>query len=165
MKNKKIKIYLIARISKDAHLWNNKVTSVFDKTKFEIFKPQEHNPWNKKHESFSQKVVDIDIKAIKDSHLGLILPEFGKDCAWECGYYANSSKPTVIFVDDQLIWLRDWMIKGGINFMITNNQKTYKVLKQDHILKDKKIILIKKLNNLNETLINIYENNYRKNKK
>ncbi len=154
----KIKIYLIARIAKYAQPWNNKVASSFDKNIFEVFKPHEHNPWDKKHESFSQKVVDVDVEAIKNSDIGLVLPNFGKDCSWECGYYANSNKPAVIFVDDQLLWLKDWMIKGSIDFVITNNKKTHKILKQDHILKHKKIILIKGLYDLNKILINIYKN-------
>ena len=157
MKKEKIKIYLIARISKDAQPWNNKVVSSLKRRHFEVFKPHEHNPWDKKHEKFSQKVVDVDVEAIKNSHFGLILPEFGRDCAWECGYYANSTKPAIIFVENQLGWLRDWMIKGNIDFVITNNKKTYNILKQDHILKHKKIILIKKLDDLTSILIDIFK--------
>lgn len=163
--NNKIKIYLIARISKDAHDWNNKITKALKKSAFEVFKPHEHNPWNKKHTKLHQKVVDVDVEAIKNSHFGLALPEFGRDCAWECGYYANCDKPAVIFVDHQTEWLRDWMIKGMIDYVITNNRETYTLLKKDSILKNKKIFLIKEMKDLNKLFIKIYKKYYGKNKK
>ena len=156
----KIKIYLISRISKDAHYWNNLVVSFLNKEKFEVFVPQENNPWNKKHEKFPQKIVSTDIKAINNSHIGLALPEFGKDCAFECGYYANSEKLLVFFVDNQLAWLRDWMIKGSIDYLITNNLETYKLLKKDSIVCHKGIFLTEKISDMSEVLISIYKKHY-----
>lgn len=162
----KIKIYVIARISEDVHLWTDKVCSQLDDT-FEIFKPKDHNPWNKRHETFAKSVFDVDLEAIKNSHIGLMIPEYGKDCAWECGWYANSKKPVVIFVDTQMEWLRDWMVKGGLNFVITNNSSTFKILKTDPILKHQKVIFIKTIKGLNKTLKDIYQDTYAagKNKK
>jgi len=155
----KIKIYIIARISGDAHFWTDKVCNQLDNS-FEIFKSKDHNPWNEKHETFSKNVFDIDLEAIKKSHLGLMLPEYGNDCAWESGYYANSEKPLVVFVDAQREWLRDWMVKGGVDYVITNNSSTYKKLKDDPILRYKKIILVKKLRSLNKELKKIYQKYY-----
>jgi len=87
MTNKeKIGIYLIARLSEDAHLRNKKICSYL-KHPIEVFMPQQHNPWNKRHELFSKHSYDVDIEAIKNSHLGLLLPEFGKDCSFEVGWY------------------------------------------------------------------------------
>lgn len=148
----KIKIYLIARISKDAHRWNNWVCKHLTSSVFEVFKPQEHNPWNKHRQSFSKRVFEVDLQAIKRSHMGLLLPEFGKDCAWECGWYGNSKKPLVVFVDAQTAWLRDWMIKGGVDCVVTNNVSTHKFLKKDPILKHKKLILIENIRGLNGVL-------------
>jgi hypothetical protein len=162
----KIKIYVIARISEDAHLWTNKICGQLDDS-FEIFKPKDHNPWNKRHETFAKSVFDVDLIAIKNSHIGLMLPEYGKDCSWEAGWYANSKKPVVVFVDAQMEWLRDWMVKGGLNYVITNNSSTYRILKKDPILKHKKVIFIKAVKGLNKVLKEIYQNTYvvRKNKK
>lgn len=157
---KKIHIYLIARISKDAHSWNNEVVSNLNPSVFDVFKPHEHNPWNQKHEIFSKEVFNVDLEAIKKSHIGLCLPEFGKDCSWECGWYSNSKKPLVAFVDDQIVWLRDWMIKGGLDYIITTNKNTYNILIKDPILKHKRIILISNINELNVELKNIYQNHY-----
>ncbi|EKE20276.1 MAG: hypothetical protein ACD_8C00028G0001 [uncultured bacterium] len=160
---KKIRIYLIARISKDAHDWNNKITYFFDQEKIEVFKPHEHNPWNDRHETFAKKVFDTDLDAIKKSHIGLCLPEFGNDCSWECGWYSNSRKPLVAFVDNQTAWLRDWMVKGGINFVVTNNRDTFEKLKNDPILKYKTIVLINNMQELTATLEKIHKQTYQNN--
>lgn len=153
---KKIKIYLIARISEDAHSWNNQISGKLNSGLFEVFKPHEHNPWNQKHETFSNEVFNADLGAIKKSHIGLCLPEFGKDCSWECGWYSNSKKPLVAFVENQTNWLRDWMIKGGIDYVITNKKSTYEKLIEDPILKYKQIILIDDMDGLGTELKNIY---------
>lgn len=158
---KKIKIYLIARISEDAHSWNNLISGKLSSELFEVFKPHEHNPWNHKHETFSREVFDVDLGAIKKSHIGLCLPEFGKDCSWECGWFSNSKKPLVAFVENQTNWLRDWMIKGGIDYVITNKKSTYEKLIGDPILKCRQIILIDDMDALGVELKNIYEKHYK----
>lgn len=155
----KIKIYVIARISEDAHFWTDKICNQLDDS-FEIFRPKDNNPWSKKHDTFSKNVFEVDLDAIKKSHIGLMLPEYGNDCAWESGFYANSEKPTVVFVDTQMEWLRDWMVKGGIDYVITNNSSTHKILKKDPILKHKKIVFVKQLRSINKELKNIYQKYY-----
>lgn len=158
----KIKIYLIARISKDAHSWNNKISSSLNSNSIKIFKPHEHNPWNLEHKKFEKEVFETDLAAIKKSHIGLCLPEFGNDCSWECGWYSNSKKPLVAFVDQQTSWLRDWMIKGGINHVITNNQDTLKILQDDPILKHKQFFFIDDNFTLTNAIEEIYSKNYKK---
>ena len=75
----------------------------------------------------------------------------------------NSRKLLIIFVDNQLEWLRDWMVKGGVDYIITNNQKTWKILTNDPILKfKKKIIYIDDINQLNNVLIQLYTKHYGK---
>ncbi len=159
----KIKIYVIARISENAHLWTDKICSQLDDS-FKIFSPKDHNPWEKRHEKFGKNVFDVDLKAMKNSHMGLMLPEYGRDCAWEAGWYANSKKPVVAFVDSQMEWLRDWMVKGGLNYVVTNNPSTYRILKKDPILKHRKIILIKSFKGLNKALKKICQDPYAKKK-
>ena len=156
----KVKIYLIARISQDAHEWSNYISDALDSDAFEVFKPHEHNPWNQKHESFPKEVYETDLNAIKNSHLGLCLPEFGNDCSWECGWYSNSKKPLIAFVGNQTKWLKDWMIKGGINYVVTNRPETFEIIKNDPILSNKTIILINNMNELSSVLKNIYKKQY-----
>ena len=91
-----------------------------------------------------------------------MLPEYGRDCAWEAGFYANSNKPLVVFVDDQLEWLRDWMVKGGIDYVITNNPVTEGILKKDPILKYKEIELIERIEYIGSRLKDIFTKHYSK---
>lgn len=150
----KIKVYLCARISKDVHKWNRYVCDKL-KAPLTVFMPQNHNPWNISHKEFPKEVYEMDISAMKESDMVLLLPEYGRDCAWEVGWYSNSNKQIVVFVDNQIGWLRDWMIKGGVNYVITTNQKTWKILMNDPILKYKRIIFIADINQLNEELVKI----------
>lgn len=161
----KIKVYLIARISEDAHFWSDKICDSLNSDSFSVFKPKDHNPWNKRHEKFGKEVFDTDLNAMKKSHIGLILPEYGRDCAMESGWYANSEKPIVVFTDSQMEWLRDWMVKGGVDYVITNNPSTFRILKKDPILKYKKLILIKQIRGLNGALQKIYQKHYKNAKK
>jgi hypothetical protein len=161
-----INIYVIARIAKDHHAWTDQVCRQLDKKTFSVFKPKDFNPWRKKHEKFPKQVFDVDLLAIKNSHLALMLPEYGNDCAWEAGWYANSKKPVIVFVDQQIQWLKDWMVKGGLDYITTHNPETYKILKRDPILKYKEIFLIKAIKELNQIISKIFQQHYyEKNKK
>jgi hypothetical protein len=155
----KIKVYLSARISKDAHEWNNFVCENLG-SPISVFMPQKLNP-GMAHEKFPKKVFDVCLFAMKESHIGLLLPEYGRDCAFEVGWYANSHKPLIIFVDNQINWLRDWMIKGGVDYVITTNPKTWEILINDPILKSKPVHLIEDITKLKDELIQIYEKHYK----
>lgn len=151
----KIKIYLSARISKDAHKWNNTVCDSLD-SRIEVFKPHENNPYNLDHRQFEKAVYEKDLEAMKESNIGLLLAPYGRDCAWEIGWYSNSGKPVVAYVENETDWLRDWMIKGGLTKVITSNKDTYEILRKDPIVGDK-IIFIESRNKLSDTLVEIYK--------
>lgn len=154
-----IKVYLISRISKDAHDWNELVCSHL-KSPFEVFIPHQHNPWNIQHTKIQHHVYNTDLQAMKESHIGLALPEFGSDCSYEVGWYSNSHRPVVVFVDDQTDWLRNWMVKGGVDYVVTTNLATYDLLNADPILQWKEVILIETMHELGGVLREINENIY-----
>ncbi len=156
-KTKEIKIYLSARIDPEAHAWNNYVCGFLDEP-LSVFLPQEHNPYNLNHRKFEKEVYDIDLKAMIDSDFGLLLPPYGRDCAWEVGWYANSNKILVVYVHDQKEWLRDWMIKGGLDYVFTTDQNTYSLLKNDPILKHKIVVLIENISKLKYYFVEICNN-------
>ncbi len=156
MTKKKVKVYLISRISEDAHLWNEKICSVL-KNPIEVFMPHQHNPYNLEHTKMPKSVFDTDLEAMKKCDIALALPEFGNDCSYEVGWFSNSSKPTVFYIDTQMQWLRDWMVKGGLDYVVTENPQTFQILKGDPILKHKKLLLISKLEDLHSTMLNIYK--------
>jgi nucleoside 2-deoxyribosyltransferase len=152
---KKIKIYLSARISADAHKWNNSVCDSLD-DRIEIFKPQELIPYNLDHREFPKQVFETDLKAMQESDVGLLLPPYGRDCAWEVGWYANSEKPLVVYTENDTEWLRDWMVKGGINQVITPTDYLIVVLKKDPIVAEKSRI-IESRSKLSDVLVEIYK--------
>lgn len=149
-----IKVYLIARVSEDAQLWNNKICSEI-KHPIEVFMPQTFIPLDKKHEDFPKAIFDTCLKAMKESHLGLLLPEYGSDCSFEVGWYSNSEKPVLCFVDHQKEWLKDWMIKGGLDYVATTNKETFEVFKKNPILKHKQLFLIENISDLNNLIRDI----------
>ena len=150
----KIRVYLCARISRDAHAWNEHVCKHLSDP-LSVFMPQKHNPWNVPHEEFPRDVFETDLTAMKEADMCLMLPPYGRDCAWEAGWLSNSDKPVIIFVDDQLEWLRDWMIKGGADFIFTTNRETLKRLRRDNIL-GSRAFYIEKISQLCGELIKIY---------
>lgn len=160
MINKKIKVYLSARIAKDAHAWNDLICNSL-KAPISVFMPQNNNPWNMPHKKLPKWVYEMDLGAMKESHLCLLLPPYGRDCAWEVGWCSGSGKPIIAFLENQIEWLRDWMVKGGIGYVITNHKKTFQILTQDPILKFKKIILINEISELNQEIMKIYNKHYK----
>lgn len=132
----KIKVYLSARISEDAHSWNNAVCDSLD-NRFDVFKPQEHNPYNLDHRQFPKSVYEMDLKAMKESDIGLLLSPYGRDCAWEVGWYSRSEKPIVLYVEQDTGWIRDWMVKGGVDLVAVCGQALYAQIKDDAILAGK----------------------------
>ncbi len=149
-----IRVYLSARISPDAHAWNREVCGALS-APFEVFMPQDVNPWQMNHERFSLDIFQLDLAAMESSDLGLLLPEYGRDCAWEAGWYANSAKPLVAFVHTQTEWLRDWMVKGGLDCVLTTDPGTYETLRCDPILRTKQVELLDALSELPAALMRI----------
>lgn len=154
--NKKIKVYLSARISKDAHEWNNTVASALD-DRFIVFKPHEVDIKNVSKDELDKCIYLTDLKAIIDSDIGLLLPPYGRDCAWETGCYRGFNKPIFVYIENETNWLNDWMVKGGISAIITSNSHTYEILMNDPIAKDKSIY-IPSINDLSSAIINLLKN-------
>jgi len=149
--DKEIRVYLSARVSPDAQDWNEYVCS-FLKPPIKVFLPHKYVP-DCKHEDMPLKVYLQDMSEIKKSHACLLLPEFGNDCSCEIGWYAQSKKPVVCFVDDQTKWLNNIQkVKLGIDVVVTTNKTTYGLLQKDDILKDAKLLLIRDISELNDVI-------------
>ncbi len=134
----KTKMYLSARISRDAHAWNNKICDLLSEH-FDVFKPQDHNPYELDHRSFQKEVYQLDLNAMIASEIGILLTPYGRDCAWEVGWYARSEKPIVLYAENDVSWTRDWMIKGGVDAVIVSEDSMFDLLKNDGIVGDKVI--------------------------
>lgn len=104
---------------------------------------------------FPVDVYNQCLSMMESSHIGLLLLDsYGRDCAWEAGWYtANKTKKLITFVESSSHFMRDWMIKGGIDIFITTNSRIYDYAKQDPILKHKRVILIKSVDELGEIVL------------
>jgi nucleoside 2-deoxyribosyltransferase len=160
-----IKIYISSPVSDYQKFWNLTITRLLRNDGDIVFLPQEITPENQNHEQFEIYVFNKCIEWIEKSNVGLLLLPYGRDCAWEVGYYAGTNKPLFVFIsemnDEQESRLRDWMVKGSINEIITNNENSYLKLKSDYILKDKPIHKINSLDNLPDKISKIYNSNYK----
>lgn len=130
------KLYLSARVSPDAHSWNNEVTELIQK-QFDIFRPHEHQVCTGPHEDIGPEVYRLDITAMENCELALLLPPYGRDCAFELGWLVGQNKPVYAYVTHQIEWLRDAMVKGGLTAVFTSETGTYQHLKRDPILRYK----------------------------
>ncbi len=139
---KKYRIYLSASISNALN--NEYICSKFSDNNFIIDLPQHITPKALNHENFPVDVYNQCLSMMESSDIGLLLLDsYGRDCAWEAGWYtANKTKKLVTFVESSSHFMRDWMIKGGVDIFITTNPRIAEYAKNDPILKHKKIILI-----------------------
>lgn len=159
--NSKIKVYLIARISPEAHPWNEEVVSSL-KPPIEVFVPHQHNPWNISHEKIQYNVFETDRQAMIESDMALALPEFGADCSWEIGWYSGVKKPVVLFTEKSAYWLRHWMVKGSLPYIVTNSGDTFRAINNDAMFQHKQslglvqIFQIQQLDELNQIILQIH---------
>lgn len=102
-----------------------------------MFKPHEHQVCVGRHEDIGIGVYLMDLTAMENSELSVLVPNYGRDCAWEIGWYKGAGKPVYVYVEEQTDWLRDAMIKGGISHVFTSNIKMSGRLMVDPILKYK----------------------------
>lgn len=149
----KFKIYLSASISNALN--NEYICSMFPKDNFIIFLPQYITPKDLNHENFPVDVYNQCLEMMNSSDIGLLLLDsYGRDCAWEAGWYtANKDKKLITFVESSSHFMRDWMIKGGIDIFVTTNPRIYNYAQTDPILKDKKLILIDSVTNLGKVVL------------
>ena len=151
--NHKIKIYLSASISNALN--NAFICSHFEPEKFEIYLPQTITPKDLNHENFPLDAYQGCLDMMNKSDIGLLLLDsYGRDCAWEAGWYtANQHKKLVAFVESSSHFMRDWMIKGGIDIFITTNPRIHQYALKDPILKHKKVFFIENLNEIGHKVI------------
>lgn len=143
-----LKIYLSASISNAEN--NAHIVNAFPKAQFEVYLPQLITPDSLSHVQFPLHVYQQCVDMMERSDLGLvILDAFGRDCAWECGWYsARSDKRLVGFVEASSLFMRDWMVKGGLDALITTNPRMYESFKQNPILSQKPLRFISQLSDL-----------------
>jgi len=140
-------IYLISRISPDAHAHNqyvaNTASVLFDD---EVFIPHLHNPFNTPHEKLQFEVFNTDLSAMKQSNIAVVSLPVGSDCSGEVGWFSGSGKyccsiligtPTCpIQTQVENLKVR-WMIKGFLSEVFVADKDVYEYLSNDPIISNK----------------------------
>lgn len=140
-------IYLISKIKESAHAHNEFIADAASRL-FEqsVFIPHKHNPYDIPHQELQLEVFLEDYNAMKQSSMGVVSLPIGKDCSSELGWYSGNSKyVTALLIDSPWVSAekqfesleRDWMLKGFLSDVITNNKVVYEKLKKDSILQYK----------------------------
>lgn len=163
----KIRIYVVAKIAPEMHAWTDTVCLHLELDgAFDVFKPKDFNPWWLPPEKIESSVMEMDYRKIDESHIGLILPDYGHDCACEIGYYFGHEKPIVVFSHDQVGWLEHFWTKASLSLgnktgcVATDNPKTYEILRNDESLKFAEVTLVGSLSELPGLVKAVYRRRY-----
>ncbi len=118
--------------------------------------PHKITPGNLPHESFPLNVYTKCIEMMEQSDgCFVILDTYGRDSSWEMGWFKGRNKPIIGFVEKNTMFLQDWMVKGGLDAIITSSEMIYKVILKDPILKRKKLYKLSTLKELNDKILTI----------
>lgn len=129
-KEEKLCIYLCSRLTEAAKQWNDIVSGELE-TEFSFFRPQDIDLNGVSAEDMDDVIYCEDFKGMNQSDLLLVLPPYGRDCAWEIGWFCGKEKPAIAYVEAEGDWVRDAMVKGGLTAIITNNSALYAFLMND----------------------------------
>lgn len=148
-----IKVYLCARLSKAAKEWNNEVSK--ELPSFELFRPQDFDVDLLPEIEKDWAAYQFDIQGMQNADMLLALTPYGRDCAWEIGWFEGKNKPSIIYSEVDGDWIRDAMVKGGASAIITNNQSVFEKLTLDPATSSKCYFITSK-SELGEAIKKIY---------
>lgn len=138
-KERALQVYLCSRLTESAKEWNNEMCK--ELTELALFRPQDNVLPDGSRGEIDYAAYQADRVGMENADLLLVLPPYGRDCAWEIGWFCGQSKPTIAYIEQEGDWLRDAMVKGGITAMITNNPELYDVLLTDPAIKTKTYLI------------------------
>ena len=150
---KKPKVYLCARVSKDAHEMNEKIMDSLSPY-FDVFAP------HKKEAELEQpkdpvKIYNLDLDGMDNAEICMTIAPYGKDCSWEMGYFVGQRKSVFMYVPDiESIPTKEWMISGGVSVIITHNKSVY----DDCRGKFDFLVIVSSIEHMGDTLNRYYKN-------
>lgn len=154
-----IRIYLCSRLTQEARDWNDVVTQELTNG-FALFRPQDQTPniMLGLPQERDLLAYNADMEGMIGADMLLVLPPYGRDCAWEIGWFGGKGKPAVAYAEAPGDWTRDAMVKGGLTALITDNSDFYNQLLSDPSVSNKSY-LIDSRDQLGEAIKNIYYQN------
>ena len=149
-----IHIYLCSRLTEAAKKWNNEICQELN-SEFCIFRPQDVDVSDFTPIELDWAAYSLDLEGMKDADLLLVLPPYGRDCAWEIGWFCGKQKPAIAYAEIEGDWLLDAMVKGGLTAIITDNALLYKTLLENPSTREKSHLIVSR-KNLAEMIKKIY---------
>lgn len=137
----KPRVYLSAKVRSPNHKRNNLVTSYL-RGQFDVFVPHEFQTCDSPHEDIPISVYHMDVTAMEQSDLVVLVPPYGKDCSYEVGWCVARGKPVFMFVgEEELSFISDAMVCGGVTAVFTDNSEVFQRLMLHPVLKHKTLRL------------------------
>lgn len=153
---KKPYVYLCSRIADEAKQRNVDIADLLSEH-FDVFVPHLKEAEYVKHKDPVQ-IFCLDMVAMEQADLCVVVAPFGKDCACEIGWFQGQDKPIIIIAPDDEKYTPDteWMISGGIHSIVvaSNRHKTKleKSTKFNYIIKNVNDVCFSKI------VYNLYHN-------
>lgn len=155
---KALRIYLCSRLTQNARAWNDLICEeLYFDDEIDLFRPQDVDLSHLTAFEKDYAAYYADLEGIQHSDLLLVLPPYGRDCAWEIGWFCGAKKVTLAYIESVEEWLRDAMVMGGISAIITNNENSYQLLLENP-LTSYKSYLIDSRQSLAQKIKELYHN-------
>jgi nucleoside 2-deoxyribosyltransferase len=139
-------IYLSSPVSYYQRSVNTRIASSLAHVGINVSLPQDISPQKYSHKDFELYVYEKCLEMIRKSSAVLLVYPYGRDCAWEVGYYEALGLPQFAYLPNHskecISRLRDWMIKGSLDVIFVTDHKMYNVINQDPILSECNIQLV-----------------------
>ena len=135
-------IYVISNINPSRHSYIDEVCSHFGDG-FRIFKPHTDNKYNADNSKIEYGAFFTDKVEMNKADVSLVLmPLFGRDCSSEIGYSHGIGNCVIAYAnrmetEQERDWLNDWMVKGFLDYIITDNQQAFQLLGSNPLLRQK----------------------------
>lgn len=139
----RLHIYLCSRLTEAAKQWNDIISEELD-PEFTLFRPQDIDLNGVSVGEMDDAIYRADFEGMNQSDVLLVLPPYGRDCAWEIGWFCGKEKPSIAYVETEGDWLRDAMVKGGLTAIITNDSTLHNVLLNDRATAVKSYLITSK---------------------
>lgn len=150
----RLHIYLCSRLTEAAKQWNDIISKELE-AEFSLFRPQDIDLGGISTDLLDDAAYRADFPGMDQADLLLVLPPYGRDCAWEIGWFCGKEKPAIAYVEAEGNWLRDAMVKGGLTAIITNDPALYNLLLNDQATSTKAHLISSK-KDLGEMIKQIY---------
>jgi len=123
---------------------NTQIAKMLRQAGFIVFLPQSITPKLKPRAAFEASVYNRCVVEMNNSDIGLlVLDSYGRDSAWEAGWYSGLGKPMVGWVQNSFRFAQDWMVKASLRGFLTTNKAVFHAMRRDAILRRRQVCFIR----------------------